>query len=66
MKAYDVDRGVKIVVCGNIMSPPESIGVQSKEELTVIRLDGMYVSATNKNGETVYIHACTDVELIKE
>jgi hypothetical protein len=66
MKAYEVNRGARIVVCGRTTTPPDSIDVQTNEELTVINLDGAYVSAKNQDNQTVYIHAWTDVELIKE
>jgi hypothetical protein len=66
MKAYEVDIGARIAIRGRTTTPPDSIDVQTNEELTVINLDGAYVSAKNQDNQTVYIHAWTDVELIKD
>ena len=65
MKAYNIKQGTKVIVTDeNVKNPPDSIPVNKGDEITIHRLDGMYVNATDQNGNRIYIAAWTEVEPI--
>jgi len=63
MEAYNVKYGTKVIVTDeNVETPPSSILVNKGDEITIHRLDGMYINGTNKEGHRIYIAAWTEVE----
>ena len=63
MKAYNVKNGTKVRVTDeDIKNPIDSTPVNKGDEITIHRLDGMYVNATDQNGNRIYIAAWTEVE----
>lgn len=66
MKAYNVERGTKVIVTDDeIGIPPGSIEIKKGDEITIFRLDGMYCNGKDKDGNLIYIAGWTEVELIK-
>lgn len=66
MEAYKISAGTKVIVKDkDIGIPVGSIPVYQDEVLTIGRLDGMHCRATNEKGDTVYIKAWTEVEIVK-
>tara|TARA_R110002020_G_scaffold78339_4_gene197070 strand:- start:504 stop:713 length:210 start_codon:yes stop_codon:yes gene_type:complete len=66
MEAYKVRSGTKVIVKDKEVGiPVESIPVYQDEVLTIVRLDGMHCKAINEKGDTVFIKAWTEVELLK-
>lgn len=67
MEAYKVKYGTRVrVVDSNIYIPPASIGVNTGDDIKILRLDGMYCNAINSNGDRIYISAFTEVEIIPD
>lgn len=64
MKLYDVPRNSKIVVMGNIKTPPASIPIQKGDVLQFHHIDGMYSYCKNENGDVVHLLASAEVEII--
>ena len=63
MKAYNVKHGTKVIITDeNIKTPPSSIPLNKGDKITIHRLDGMYCSGIDKNGNRICIYAWTDVE----
>jgi len=63
MEAYEVNYGTKVKVMDERAKvPPESLPINKGDEITIKRLDGMYCSAIDKDGNKVYIAAWTEVE----
>jgi len=66
MKAYKVESGTKVIVTdNNIKTPPGSLPIETGDEITIYRLDGMYCNGINNNGDRIYIAALTDVKIQK-
>jgi hypothetical protein len=65
MKLYDVPNNSKIKVIGDIKTPVDSPEIQENEELTFIKIDGMYSLCKNKDGEFVHLVAWAEVEIIQ-
>ena len=63
MKLYEVPRNSKIVVMGNIKTPPASIPIQKGDVLQFHHIDGMYSYCLNGN-DVVHLSANADVEII--
>ena len=63
MKLYEVPRNSKIVVRGNIKTPPASIPIQKGDVLQFHHIDGMYSYCLNGN-DVVHLSANADVEII--
>ena len=64
MKLYDVPRGTKIRVLGNIMIPPAAPIIHVGDEMLFNNLDTMYSNCTKDDGETVYLSASAEVKII--
>ena len=65
MQAYEVTKGTKVKVIDNVVFvPPNALPVYQHEILKIGNLDGMHCRATNEKGDTVYIKAWTEVEII--
>jgi len=63
MEAYNAKYGARVVITDeNVKTPPDSMLVNKGDEITIHRLDGMYVNATDQNGNRIYIAAWTEVE----
>lgn len=63
MKAYNVKYGTKVIVTDeNVKTPPGSILIKKGSKITIHRLDGMYCNGIDKDGNRIYIAACTEVE----
>jgi len=66
MEAHEVKYGVTVVIIDKeVKTPPSSIPVNTGDEITIRRLDGMYCNAINKDGERIYIAAWTKVKELK-
>jgi hypothetical protein len=64
MKAWKVPYGSKVTVTDEkITTPPGAKGIRKGDVIIILRLDGMYVNATDKHGDRIYISAWTEVEL---
>lgn len=64
MKLYDVPRGSKIRVLGDIKVPPAALGIKEGDELKFHRIDGVFSECTNSDGKRVYLSASAQVEII--
>lgn len=65
MEAYNVKYGTKVIVTDeNVKTPPSSIPINKGDEITIYRPDGMYCNGIDKDGNTIYIAAWTEVEPI--
>jgi hypothetical protein len=63
MEAHEVTYGTKVIVTDNIIrTPPGALVVNKGDEITIHKLDGMYCSGINKDGDKIYITAWTEVE----
>lgn len=56
--------GDKVMLLEDAMRPPDALDVLTGKIVTVGRLDGMYVNATDEDGNRVYIAAWTRVKKI--
>jgi len=62
VEAHEVKYGTKVRVTDrSVMTPPDSIDVNTGDVITIFRLDGMYCSGKDKDGNRVYISAWTQV-----
>ena len=63
MEAHNVKYGTKVIVTDeNVNTPPASIPISKGDKITIYRLDGIYCSGIDKDGERVYIAGWTEVE----
>ena len=64
MEAHNVKYGTKVIVIDdNVKTPPASIPINKGDKITIHRLDGMYCSGVDENGNRIYIAGWTEVEL---
>ena len=63
MKLFEVPRGSKIRVLGDILTAIGSPEIKEDDILTFYELDGMY-SICYKDGGRVYLAGWTEVEVI--
>jgi len=66
MKLFNIPENSKIIVKGNIETPPASIPIQKEDILQFYHIDGMYSYCKNTDGEVVHLAAWADVDVIKE
>ena len=64
VKLYDVPRGSKIRVMGDIIVPPASDTIQEGDILKFSRIDGMYSECYTELGVLVHLSASADVEIV--
>jgi hypothetical protein len=65
MEAYKIKYGTKVIVTDTeVKIPPSSQPIQTGDEITIYRLDGMYCNGIDKEGNRIYIDAWTEVEPI--
>ena len=65
MKLYDVPRGTKIRVLGDIKVPPGSPEIMKGDIIQFGHIDGMYSFCHDQQGNIVHLAAWADVEIIK-
>ena len=63
MEAHDVKRGTKVIVTDdNVQVPIGATQINKGDEITILRLDGMYCNGKDKDGNIIYIAAWTKVD----
>jgi len=65
MKLYNVPRGSKIRVVGDVKSTPTSPIIEEQEVLNFSHVDGMYSYCTNSDNEVVHLAAWAEVEIVE-
>jgi hypothetical protein len=65
MKLYNVPRGSKIRVVGDVKSPPAAPIIEEQEVLNFSHVDGMYSYCTNSDNEVVHLAAWAEVEIVE-
>ena len=65
MKLYDVPRGSKIRVVGDVKIPPAASIIEEQEVLNFSHVDGMYSYCTNSDNEVVHLAAWAEVEIVE-
>ena len=68
MQLWNVPRGslVKVLPANEDLVPPDHREFQSYEELTFIKLDGMYSYCIDDAGNIVHLAASAEVEILRE
>jgi len=66
MELFNIPENSKIIVKGNIKTPPASPQVKKGDILQFHHIDGMYSYCKNTDGEVVHLAAWADVDVIKE
>ena len=64
MKLYDVPRGSKIRVLGEIQTPVASPNIAEQDILYFSRIDGMYSYCKDSEGNVVHLVAWAEVEVL--
>ena len=64
MELYNVPKGSKIRVVGDIKIPPASHPIEVDDILEFSRIDGMYSHCKNSKGEVVHLVAWAEVEVL--
>ncbi len=65
MKLYEVPRGSKIRVIGDIKTPPEAKEIKEGDILYFSHIDGMYSYCKTETGEVVHLAAWSEVIIVK-
>ena len=64
MEAHEVKYGTKVIITDDeVKTPPSSTPIYKGDKITIYRLDGMYCSGVDENGNRIYIAGWTEVEL---
>jgi len=65
VEAHEVKYGTKVRVTDrSVMTPPDSIDVNTGDVITIFKPDGMYCNGEDKDGNRVYISAWAEVQEI--
>ena len=64
MVAHEVKGGTKVTVTDErVYIPVGTTPVKNGDIITINKVDGMYCNGTDKDGNSIYISAWTEVEL---